>query len=63
MKGGNFEPNEESRRAELQMGRRRTHVWIVVSRNQPTWVIGWVQNGHGERPDSSIPDPGCIPKV
>jgi len=22
MKGGNFEPNEESRRAELQMGRK-----------------------------------------
>jgi len=36
MKGGNFEPNGESRRAELHMDRRRTHVWIVVTCYQPT---------------------------
>src|SRR5712664_3895003 len=38
--------------------------------DKPTWVIGLVQNGHGEtrglyplRLDNSSLDPGCIPQV
>src|SRR3989441_11546575 len=30
--------------------------------DRPTWVIGLVQNGHGERLDTSSRDPGGIPK-
>ena len=48
MKGGNFELDEEPRRAQLNMGSKRTHVRIVVSVDKPTRVIGLVQNGHGE---------------
>jgi hypothetical protein len=48
MKGGNFELDEELRRAQLNMGSERTHVRIVVSVYKPTRVIGLVQNGHGE---------------
>jgi hypothetical protein len=48
----------------------RTHVCIVVMWGKPTWVIGLVQNGHGEtrglpplRLDNSSLDPDCLPEV
>jgi hypothetical protein len=39
------------------------HYGIVVMCDRPTWVIGLVQNGHGERLDTSSRDPGGIPQV
>jgi hypothetical protein len=39
----------------------RTHYGIVVMCNKSTWVIGLVQNGHGEWLDTSSRDPGGIP--
>jgi len=38
MKAGYSEPNREPRRAQLNLGRRQTHVRIVVTANKPTWV-------------------------
>src|SRR5215831_18653441 len=40
----------------------RTHDGIVVMCDRPTWVIGLVQNGHGERLDTSSRDPGASRK-
>jgi hypothetical protein len=57
MKGGNFELDKELCRAQLNMGSERTHVLIVVNADKPTRVIGLVQNGHGERLDTSSRDP------
>lgn len=41
MKGGNFELDEELRRAQLNRGSKRTHVRIVVSVDKPTRVLAW----------------------
>src|SRR5215471_20216811 len=40
----------------------RTHYGIVVMCDRPTWVIGLVQNGHGEWLDTSSRDPGASRK-
>ncbi len=70
MKGGNSEPNRESRPAQLSMDSKTNLCRFVVTDDKPTWAIGLVQNGYGEtyveetllRLDATFRDPGCTPK-
>ncbi len=48
MKGGNSEPNRESRPDQLSMDRNTNLCRFVVTDDKPTKAIGLVQHGHGE---------------